>query len=214
MRPKYIFIILFIFSIITSSCSFQSDEQEDVIHKDYNDIIKYAIEDNKVQEKVKYIENEESKIIIYVIDTWVDIFSVTKKINEYLENNPDYFLNSGYRYSIAIDNSTPNQSQYGVIIKNYETGVPDIQKKLYNIEIGEFLSIPVDIMKDHYIGDVTCLEVKQSDMENYYDQIFDFFPTINKVKSNIDEDVYEKIQNYMKDTGLNIEIENGVFTKK
>ncbi len=62
MRSKYIFIILFIFSIITSSCSFQSDEQEDVIHKDYNDIIKYAIEDNKVQEKVKYIENEESKI--------------------------------------------------------------------------------------------------------------------------------------------------------
>jgi len=208
MKKKVIIITIIIFGIISSFVVIHilSNNSNSVRNKDYGDIIKYALEDDDWDDYVTFSDKYEN-VANYTISKHIDFLMFSQKFNNYLDNNPTYFLNQNYRINISFDFKEKNRHN-AMILKNYEDGINNIGKHLYTVRIMDWAMVLDLSCTDYTLGGIECIEVNRSELNQYYESIIYIFPNVKRViTDSVDEVINEKIIEYAKEKGIEIVIE-------
>ena len=208
MKNKVIKITIIILGIICSVVIIKilCNNSNSVRNKDYGDVIKYALEDDHWDDYVTFSDKYEN-VANYTISKHIDFLMFSQKFNDYLDNNPTYFLNQNCRINISFDFKEKNR-HVAMILMNYEDGVNNIGKHLYTVRIMD-CSMLFDLRcTDYTLGGIECIEINRFELNKYYESIINIFPNVKTViTDSIDEVINEKIIEYAKEKGIEIVIE-------
>ena len=175
-------------------------------HSEYGDILTYSFGDDDWKSFVSYSEPQE-KMAIFSVNRVSDYSGLTVRFNQFLDNNPSYYLNEDYYIAIVFDFELKNRG-IAMQIKNYERGSKIKNNRLNVATIGEWDLIVHGIYKGNPFDQIECLEVGRSDLDNYYKEFINVFPSVRRIVTVTTNSIYDEvIKSYALSVGRDIAIE-------
>lgn len=191
--------------IIKNKCS---NSEADVAHKEYGDILDYSIDGN--WEEYLYYKEIDENAVEYTFTRWIDYCNFCQRFNEFLKNNPTYYLNNGVKITAVFMDKLKSETFVGLIIKNYEAQINDTRNKLYVVVVGEWYTVPASICTDLNNSGIECIEVDEVTLGQYYKDILFRFPSATKIRTSAGEYTISLVKEYSKEIGREITIDNSL----
>ena len=205
-KKKALYLVLLIVIMLVSIVVIILKKQNHSYHSEYGEILTYSFGSDNWKSFVSYSEPQE-KTVLYRINRISDYSQLTERFNEFLDENPSYYLNDDYYITFIFDFELKDRGP-AMQIKNFEKN-SDIRGKYLNVATIDAWDLIIHgIYKGKSLKEIECIEIGRSDLDNYYMDLLNVFPSTKKIITVTDNPVNdEKIISYASSIGMVVTIE-------